>query len=352
MYSRCTSCKTDLGRNEVLEAFPIGRRVAFDPFKGRLWVLCPYCRTWNLAPLHERWEAVEALEREFEVALVGASTERVALARTRSGLTLVRVGRVDRTEFAGWRFGDRLVSRRRKFWRDMRWAGLSGLAMSGVGIAGFAVFGVPWALYFPLAGIAAGTTVDLTRATRWTRSPALRLASGDLISYYMAMRSRLIPSESEEGWALLIPNHSGEEVLATGPEAKKIVRMILPHSNFFGSNPDQVRRAVDTIERLGSTGDVFRYSAKRLQELGRPSFAAEPGSITVAPHEIQLGLEIAANEEMERRVLEGEAWALEQEWQEAEELAAIADDLLFPSHLAARLERWRKRREQRDLEGA
>ena len=63
MYSRCTRCKTHLGRNEVLEAFPVGRRMAFDPFKGRLWVLCPYCRSWNLAPILERWEAVEALER-------------------------------------------------------------------------------------------------------------------------------------------------------------------------------------------------------------------------------------------------------------------------------------------------
>ena len=115
MYSHCTSCKTDLGGNEVLEAFPVGRRIAFDPYKGRLWVLCSYCRSWNLAPLHDRWEAVEALEREFEVAQIGASTERVSLGRTRSGLTLVRIGRVDRLEFAGWRFGDRLLSRRRKF---------------------------------------------------------------------------------------------------------------------------------------------------------------------------------------------------------------------------------------------
>jgi len=350
MYSHCTSCKTDLGGNEVLEAFPVGRRIAFDPYKGRLWVLCSYCRSWNLAPLHDRWEAVEALEREFEVAQIGASTERVSLGRTRSGLTLVRIGRVDRLEFAGWRFGDRLLSRRRKFSRDLRWAGLSGLAMSGVGLAGFAV-GIPWAVYLPLAGIAAGSAVDVTRVTRWSRGPALRLGSGDLISYSRAMSSRLTPSDSDEGWALLIPNQAGKEVLATGSEAKKVVRMILPHANVFGSTPDQVKRAVDSVERMGSTRDVFRNSAEALRELGKPTFAAKPGSVTVAPPEVKLGLEIAANEELERRVLEGEASVLEGEWQEAEELAAIADDLLFPSRLSARLKRWKERREHTDAQG-
>jgi len=30
MYSICLFCKTNLGANEVLEQFPIGRRLAFD----------------------------------------------------------------------------------------------------------------------------------------------------------------------------------------------------------------------------------------------------------------------------------------------------------------------------------
>lgn len=38
------------------------------------------------------------------------------------------------------------------------------------------------------------------------------------------------------------------------------------------------------------------------------------------------------HEEQERRALEGELWILEQAWKEAEEIAAIADDLLLPAH--------------------
>ena len=35
--------------------------------------------------------------------------------------------------------------------------------------------------------------------------------------------------------------------------------------------------------------------------------------------------------EQERRALEGEPWILEQAWKEAEEIAAIADNLLLPA---------------------
>jgi hypothetical protein len=48
---------------------------------------------------------------------------------------------------------------------------------------------------------------------------------------------------------------------------------------------------------------------------------------------------MAAHEEQERRAMEGELAELERAWQDAEEIAAIADDLLLPSGLADRLRR-------------
>ena len=40
---------------------------------------------------------------------------------------------------------------------------------------------------------------------------------------------------------------------------------------------------------------------------------------------------MAAHEEAERRVLEGELAELEQAWRDAEEIAEISDNLLMPS---------------------
>ena len=37
MYRRCLFCRADLGTNQVIEPFPVGRRLAFDAAKGRLW---------------------------------------------------------------------------------------------------------------------------------------------------------------------------------------------------------------------------------------------------------------------------------------------------------------------------
>ena len=59
VYSTCLFCHSPLGENEVVERFPIGRRLAFDAAKGRLWVICRKCARWNLTPLEERWEAIE-----------------------------------------------------------------------------------------------------------------------------------------------------------------------------------------------------------------------------------------------------------------------------------------------------
>jgi hypothetical protein len=63
MYSACIFCHASLGANEAVEAFPVGRRLAFDPERGRLRVVCARCARWNLSPIETRWEAVEECER-------------------------------------------------------------------------------------------------------------------------------------------------------------------------------------------------------------------------------------------------------------------------------------------------
>ena len=97
MYTRCIFCTKPLGTNEVIETFPVGRRLAFDAERGRLWVVCRKCERWNLTPLEERWEAVEACERIFRDTRVRFSTDNIGLARHPEGLTLVRVGEAPAT---------------------------------------------------------------------------------------------------------------------------------------------------------------------------------------------------------------------------------------------------------------
>lgn len=51
MYRTCIFCSGQLGANESIETFPVGRSIAFDGGKGRLWAVCPRCARWNLAPI-------------------------------------------------------------------------------------------------------------------------------------------------------------------------------------------------------------------------------------------------------------------------------------------------------------
>src|SRR5688572_6384064 len=63
MFTRCLVCQSPFPRNETLEHFPTGDRIAFDPARGRLWAVCRTCRRWSLAPIEDRWEALEELEK-------------------------------------------------------------------------------------------------------------------------------------------------------------------------------------------------------------------------------------------------------------------------------------------------
>ena len=92
MYSTCLFCHSSLGANESVEHFPVGRRLAFDEARGRLWVVCRKCERWNLSPLEERWEAIEECERLFSGTRLRLSTDNIGLARVGDGLDLVRIG--------------------------------------------------------------------------------------------------------------------------------------------------------------------------------------------------------------------------------------------------------------------
>src|SRR3954468_20154135 len=155
MYATCLFCQKDLGRNESLETFPVGRRLAFDAAKGRLWVVCPHCERWNLSPLEERWEAIEQAERFYRDTRKRVATDNIGLAKLRDGTTLVRIGTPMRPEFAAWRYGDQFGRRRN---RQLLIAGGGIVALAGVLIGGASVAGGVGGLGWMISR-AAGTVI-------------------------------------------------------------------------------------------------------------------------------------------------------------------------------------------------
>jgi hypothetical protein len=92
-------------------------------------------------------------------------------------------------------------------------------------------------------------------------------------------------------------------------------------------------------ERLALTGatDAERialYVTSR-SFWGRGAIGSEPRTLLPQlPLVDRLALEMAAHEDIERRAMEGELAALEAAWAEAEEIAAIADNLVLDADRA------------------
>ena len=327
MYHHCIFCAADLGSNEALEAFPVGRRLAFDGARGRLWVICRRCERWNLSPLETRWEAIEAAERRFARTLTRASTENIGLARLDEGLELIRIGRPARPEFAAWRYGDQFGRRRRRFLFTTVTLGTLGvgLAAGSALIAGGAALALPVHLY------------NLGRAARRQlgRGAVIHDEEGRAITVPEVQfgAPKIRPSDGHpDGWILDLGAIESDVRTLSGPAAVEALAVLLPRVNVSGAGAAQVGNAVRQIEEAGHPAAYFREIEHRARRAGWGY-----GTLATLPREIRLAAEMAAHEEHEREALEGELARLERAWRDAEEIAAIADDLLLPENVRARL---------------
>lgn len=311
-------CNKPLGANEIVESFPVGRRLAFDSARGRLWVVCVKCERWNLSPLEERWEAVEDCERLFRGTRVRVSTEHIGLARHPEGLSLVRIGEPQRPEFAAWRYGDQFGRRRR---RKIIYGAGAVVVLGGV-VAGGVAAGVLSGALLAQSGnfvnlwVNARTLVKL----RPDGGGVIKLKNQDLLG------TRLRPADDEAGFKLQI-RKGKRKVWYNGAEAHRLAGAILPRINAMGGKEEAVKQAVERIE---TAGHPERFLEKTAKLDGYHDKKGVPGYINKMPNPTKLALEMALHEEQERRALEGELWLLEQAWKEAEEIAEISDNLLLP----------------------
>jgi hypothetical protein len=342
MYRNCIFCSAALGSNDSLERFPVGRSLAFDGEKGRLWAVCPKCARWNLAPIEERWEAIEDAERLFRDTRLRVQRENIGLAKLADGTRLIRVGEALAGELAAWRYGETLVQRRRG-------AALSGGAVALVGGVG-ALAGVAGAGISLVGGVLIYRTVHHLWRQRREYRVVHRFSPGVDGGESFTVRRRdlegarltevgdgLIGIRFPDPWEPRGPRRRMEPfayiphippLVLTGAPARTLLARAMVHVNDQGARPAAVDAALRHLAAEGSPADFLRAAAR-----GERSLVSEPTS--------SLALEMALHEETERRALEGELAMLEGMWREAEGIAAIADRLPDlpapePPRLAAR----------------
>jgi hypothetical protein len=347
MYSTCIHCRKSLGANEAIEALPIGRRLAFDARKGRLWVVCRSCERWNLTPFDERWEAIEQSERAFRDTRVRVSTDHIGLARLPDGTELVRIGEPQRPEFAAWRYGDQFGRRRVKAIAT----GVGVTAAAGLIVSGAVASGVGLVALTPLLQLMniVGIAAALGMAQKAFDHP-------DGGRFMPIGNPRIVPSDRAAGWAIDIgyaAHYHGPDptlrnggywgmmrrqeaknelgrVQLHGADAVPLLRRLMPLLNYGGARRTVITDGVSLIEQAGGPERFGRWAAGMRREWAAKSTFGDTGDLSVIPVAARLAFEMAINEDAERVALEGELGALERAWADAEGIAAIADTLLLP----------------------
>ena len=328
MYSTCIFCHAALEANDTVEHFPVGRRLAFDPERGRLWVICRRCRQWNLTPTEERWEAIEESERLYRDTRLRISTDQIGLARLPSGLELVRIGRPQRPEFAAWRYGDQLGRRRRA---ALVKVGI-GLGALGAVVVGGAAAGVGIGSFGWIIGQLGERIVKGSPERIVARLPSPD--AGEITVRGKDLKHLLLIGFDRAGWQLGVL-HRKAIVTLEGDSAVQALGKLLPQLNRFGGSRERVAEAVELIERARDPVRLFDVAARQAKN-------RSTSKISALPEATRLALEMAAHEDSERRALEGELALLEQAWKEAEEVAAIADNMFLPSFVEDWMRKHRK----------
>lgn len=358
MYSSCIFCHLDLGANHRLPTFPVGRRLAYDTKKGRLWVICTHCGRWNLTPLEERWEAIDDAERLFRGTRLRTSTDNIGLARFRGDFELVRIGPALLPEIASWRYGARL-------------ARLEPHVESTRGLATRATRLVVRATAAALARYAhaVGLSDDaVLRMRTFHRGRGILLRTQDQFARPIVVRyahlgaAELIRPEKDAPWQLRVRHDTGTATIVESP-ALRAAGKLLATLNLGVASQAEVSHAIAKLDDAGDpegyftrvaslamrtswgrfpdakAGDVVEphgsFAERLALQLANRSFWGRGGTgseeqtpLFRLPAVDRLALEMAANEDIERKALIGELESLRQAWQDAEDIAAIADTLL------------------------
>jgi len=336
MLTRCLFCHDRFPPNRALTHLPLAARISFDPAQGRLWLICTRCRRWNLAPIEERAAAIQELERlARDRGRTLGSTANVQLLEA-GGLELVRIGRAGLGERAGWRYGRELGRRKSAF--ESRRSRIAAYTYGAMQLVGEAIgladpdLSIDWG-DAPVADVLRwrrfGWAAWHGRETCPSCLSTLRALRYDLAWWVYPLRGEDgqlgvgVPCQRCDPWT---PDKVYE---LRGSVAENVLRRLLAYVNIGGASQRRVADAVRAIEEVG-TADAFTSRAtderRTLWRMGATG---------------TVGLEIALNESVERRMLDLEARALEFLWRREEELARIIDEELTPGTRRAGPLAWR-----------
>jgi hypothetical protein len=253
-------------------------------------------------------------------------------------LQLVRIGSAGFREVATWRYA-RLLRWRYRWHVTAPPVLLAGtyLLLPAVGgaIAVSAVaagmFGLGWA--------------QRLQGRRPVAFPTTPTGEQTIVRHHDLASAVVLPGPRAGPMAVRVSSDAGP-LEVDGAAALRVASLALARVNVHSGDRDDVELAIRFVADHGS-GDAYLASAATQRweanyiDPRLPSAGGSSGTLVRLPSLSRLAMEIAVHDASERHALDGELSSLEQAWREAEEIAAIADDLLLPVALVERLRRLR-----------
>jgi hypothetical protein len=184
----------------------------------------------------------------------------------------------------------------------------------------------------------------------------------------LAVRARdaqeivMLPPTAREPWGLRVVyrapadravpwwryGNDQEQADLRGRDAIRAAAQLLPRFNARGASSRRVKSAVALATEFEDPSTAFDQAARIAASKRTWGIFSEgarlPAKLSTVPAEVRLALEMISHEEAERRALEGELYLLEDAWKEAEEIAAISDDMFLPEDISNRLSDMKKGR--------
>ncbi len=299
----CPFCANPLPERDPA-ALGRGDRLAYDPWKGRLWAVCGSCRRWSAVPLALRWETLESCEAEARArGRTVLSSEHLALIEI-GRAQLIRVGRPLRIEMAGWRYGDRMPAASRSGLLSRIFAGLPPPPVSGYRPYGLGRADPPthWVLS-PFQDAAWALTTAFTTVPLAPTCPA---CSGPAALRPWSFHELQVVSSRGAHHVAARCGLCDQDVLHPIRAARPALRLGLSVVDPRSVDAARAETAAGGVERAGGAHGFLEHLAQERLELG-----------DMSPDE-RLALVISLDED-------AEVEALEREWRAAEEIAAIMD---------------------------
>jgi len=313
MFTTCGFCAGSLGGDGGASGLGVGRRFAYDAHRSRAWVICQRCARWNLTPFDERESTIGALESMAGTGRVAATSEQVSLIRT-GAYDVVRVGQPRRPEYATWRYGERVKARERERLKFIVPA--TAVAIGGMVAFNFAVGGGMAYMLGQVPGMADSlyTSIVGNRKVPNVEAPICDRCGQPMVLRAKHMQHARLTHTAHADLALLLscPRCKVYGAQIEGTEAELALRAGLTFVNLKKGKrvKKKAEEAAGYVDRHGGPEQFIRLTTRIEKSVG---------SLVGAE---ALALEMAVDEQAELR-------ELERQWQQAEEIANIADGLLI-----------------------